>query len=51
MKHGYYKVSPWLTQGKGAVEVKQGSLNLAAAGKGWEIEGRKEEKKEEKEQT
>lgn len=31
IKHRYYKVSAWLMQGRVAVEVKQGSLNLAAA--------------------
>lgn len=31
MTLGYCRVSAWLTQGKTAVEVKQGSLNLASA--------------------
>lgn len=31
VKHGYYKVSALLTWGRGAMEVKQRSLNLAAA--------------------
>lgn len=47
MKHGYYKVSVWLTRGRGAMEAKQRSLNLAAAAypprtaPEWEVKGRK----------
>ena len=48
MTLGYYGVSAWLTQGKTAVEVKQGSLNLASAAylpRKDRLRGEKEKKK------
>ena len=53
MTLGYYGVSAWLTQGKTAVEVKQGSLNLASAAylpRKDRLRGEKEKKKKENKQ-